>query len=163
MKSIFFVSAAIPILMLLIPNVYAGEDDRDANPYCDLISDEDPRSQPCHDRKDYDQDTGLYICNDFSEKEDWRDCPDVSGYDYDGYKTQNSNFFPEEGTEEFNDIKECVDDGYDDGRNEPFDIDRHDECDVFGYLEVNPYYDAFINGCQSVEGNTEEICERAID
>lgn len=51
LKPLFFV-AGISILMLLVPNVYAGEDERDANPYCDLISDEDPRPQPCHDRKD---------------------------------------------------------------------------------------------------------------
>lgn len=59
MKPLFFV-AVIPILMLLVQNVYAGEDERDANPYCDLISDEDPRPQPCHDRKDYSDTTGLY-------------------------------------------------------------------------------------------------------
>lgn len=162
MKSIFFVSAAIPILALLIPNVYAGEDERDTNPYCDLISDEDPRSQPCHDRKDFSDTTGLYTCNDFSHVQDWQDCPDVSGYDYDGYKTQNTNFFPEEGTEEFNDIKDCADDGYDDGLNIPFSRDRYEECH-FDYLTVNPYYDAFINGCLSVEGNTKEICGRNID
>jgi hypothetical protein len=147
--------AIYPIFLILIaPYAYAGVD---ANPYCDLLSDEERRDVTCHDRKDYSDTTGLYTCNDFSHVQDWRDCPDVSGYDYDG------NFFPEEGTKEFNDIKECVDDGYEDGRNEPFNTDRHEECDVFGYLEVNPYYDAFINGCVSVEGNTQEICERNID
>jgi hypothetical protein len=146
--------AIYPIFLVLIaPYAYAGVD---ANPYCDLLSDEERRDVTCHDRKDYSDTTGLYTCNDFSHLQDWRDCPDVSGYDY-------SNFFPEEGTKEFNDIKECVDDGYYDGRNEPFNTDRHEECDVFGYLEVNPYYDAFINGCVSVEGNTQEICERNID
>lgn len=72
------------------------------------------------------------------------------------------NFFPEEGTKEFNDIKRCVDDGYEDGRNEPFSRDRYEECNNFDYLEVNPYYDAFINGCQDA-GNLEEICERFTD
>jgi hypothetical protein len=147
--------AVIPLLLLMTTNVYAGG----TNPYCDLLSDEERRDVTCHDRKDYSDTTGLYTCNDFSHVQDWKDCPDVSGYDYDG----QSNFFPEEGTKEFNDIKECVDDGYEDGRNEPFDTDRHEECDVFGYLEVNPYYDAFINGCVSVEGNTQEICEGNID
>lgn len=84
LKPLFYV-AVIPILILLVPNVYAGEDERDANPYCDLLSDDERREVTCHDRKDYSDTTGLYTCNDFSHVEDWRDCPDVSGYDYDRY------------------------------------------------------------------------------
>jgi hypothetical protein len=160
MKYSMMMVAIVPIfLSLLVPNAYAGE----ANPYGDLLSVDVSSDVTCHDRKDYSDTTGLYTCNDFSHTQDWIDCPDVSGYDYDGYESQRSNFFPDEGTKEFNDIKECVDDGYDDGRNEPFSRDRYDECDVFDYLQVNSYYDAFINGCQSVEGNTEEDCERATD
>jgi hypothetical protein len=39
-------------------------------PYCDEVSD----GSGCWDRKDNDQDTGLYPCKDGSYKEDWRDC-----------------------------------------------------------------------------------------
>jgi hypothetical protein len=44
------------------------------NPYCDLVSD-DYRGT-CHDRKDYDEETGLYPCKDGSDVKDYRDCPD---------------------------------------------------------------------------------------
>jgi hypothetical protein len=44
-------------------------------PYCDLV-DED-YTGACHDRKDYDEDTLLYPCNDGTQKEDWRDCEDA--------------------------------------------------------------------------------------
>jgi hypothetical protein len=67
--------------MLLVPNVYAGED---ANPYCDLVPDDYQGN--CHDRRDASDVTGLVTCNDGSEREfeNWQDCPDVSGYDYNG-------------------------------------------------------------------------------
>jgi hypothetical protein len=82
----------------------------------------------------------------------WPECCDGSS---------SGQYFPEEGTKEFNDIKDCVDDVYEDGLNHPFSSDRYEECD-FDYLEVNPYYDAFINGCKNA-GNSEETCERFID
>lgn len=45
------------------------------NPYCDLVPDNYPGS--CHDRKDYDENTGLYPCRDGSNVKDWRDCKDA--------------------------------------------------------------------------------------
>jgi hypothetical protein len=45
------------------------------NPYCDLVTD-DYRGA-CHDRKDYDEETGLYPCRDGSDVKDWRDCKDA--------------------------------------------------------------------------------------
>lgn len=58
---------------------YYQEEDYEPNPYCDLVSDEYMASGgSCHDRKDYDQETLLYPCNDGTQKEDWRDCPDIS-------------------------------------------------------------------------------------
>jgi hypothetical protein len=39
-------------------------------------------------------------------------------------------------------------DGYDDGRNNPFDQDRNIACDEFGY---RTYYNGFIEGCESAE------------
>ncbi|MGH9952795.1 MAG: hypothetical protein ACRD5J_14315 [Nitrososphaeraceae archaeon] len=53
----------------------------------------------------------------------------------------------------------CWVDGYDDGRDNPFDHERNEECEDKG----NQYYRAFIHGCASVEGNTEEICENFTD
>jgi hypothetical protein len=53
----------------------------------------------------------------------------------------------------------CWHDGYIDGQDHPFDHDRNEECKDKG----NQYYEAFIQGCKSVEGNTEEICETATD
>jgi hypothetical protein len=32
----------------------------------------------CHDRKDYDDVTGLASCNDGTQKADWRDCKDAT-------------------------------------------------------------------------------------
>jgi hypothetical protein len=48
---------------------------RSNNPYCDLIPDNYAGS--CHDRKDYDENTGLYPCRDGSNVKDWRDCKDA--------------------------------------------------------------------------------------
>lgn len=99
------IGAIIPVLMLLIPNVYAG-----------------------------------------GARMDW---PDVYG----------------EAGEEGDRAAECWVDGYDDGLDHPFDVDRHKQCQFdFGYTYADrPYYEAFLVGCESVEGNTEEICERNIE
>lgn len=65
---------------------YAEEEDYEPLPYCDLVSNEYMSSGgTCHDRKDYYQggpNDGLYPCNDGTNEEDWRDCKDVSGFDY---------------------------------------------------------------------------------
>jgi hypothetical protein len=44
-------------------------------PYCDLVPDD--YEGTCHDRKDFDEDTGLYPCNDGTQQADWRDCEDA--------------------------------------------------------------------------------------
>ncbi|MGC1134217.1 MAG: hypothetical protein WA941_15430 [Nitrososphaeraceae archaeon] len=51
---------------------------------------------------------------------------------------------------------QCWSDGYDDGLENPFNRERHREC-IFG--DVKAYYTGFIDGCKSVEGNTEEDCD----
>jgi len=64
--------------------------------------------------------------------------------------------------ERFEDIPgapECWHDGYIDGRDNPFDYDRSEECRDKG----NQYYRAFIHGCKSVEGNTEDTCVNTTD
>jgi hypothetical protein len=45
------------------------------NPYCDLVPDD--YKGTCHDRLDYDEETGLYPCRDGSNVKDWRDCKDA--------------------------------------------------------------------------------------
>jgi hypothetical protein len=44
-------------------------------PYCDLV---DTNVQACSDRYDYDEETGLYPCNDRTFKEDPLDCADAT-------------------------------------------------------------------------------------
>ncbi len=46
-------------------------------PYCDKVKDDPNYTGSCHDRKDYDEITGLYPCNDGSQEKDWRDCEDA--------------------------------------------------------------------------------------
>jgi hypothetical protein len=47
----------------------------DPTVYCDQVDpDELGPNKTCHDRKDTDDDTGLYTCLDGSHEEDWRDC-----------------------------------------------------------------------------------------
>ena len=53
----------------------------------------------------------------------------------------------------------CWDDGYEDGQNNPFNQERNKGCNDY----QNMYYKGFIAGCESVEGNTKEICEMFTD
>lgn len=58
----------------------------------------------------------------------------------------------------------CFDKGYEDGRDNPFDIDEYDKCGgSSGGPGNNAYYNGFVSGCLSVKGNTAEICEKATD
>jgi hypothetical protein len=71
------------------------DNNNNPNPYCDKVSDEYMQSGGvCHDRLDYDQDTGLYPCNDGTQAVDWRDCKDVSESN-DDESGSNSNNIPE--------------------------------------------------------------------
>ena len=55
---------------------------------------------------------------------------------------------------------ECWYDGYADGKNNPFNHDRNDECDNEGM--GNQYYRAFIHGCVASD-NSKETCEDFTD
>ena len=55
-------------------------------------------------------------------------------------------------------LDSCYDDGYEDGQNNPFDRETKDATD---YQRM--YYKGFIAVCESVEGNTQDICERFTD
>jgi hypothetical protein len=55
--------------------------------YCDVPN----PSNPCHDRKDYSDSTGLYTCIDGSHEEDWSDCDGGSGDNDNGDDDSNSD------------------------------------------------------------------------
>ena len=81
----------------------------------------------------------------------------MEGY-YDGFTSCEGN--SGEGGNDWNDS--CRDAGYDDGQNGPFSEDTHDHCgDEVGGDDA--YYEGFIDGCMSVEGNTKDVCESATD
>jgi hypothetical protein len=67
------------------------DENTDANPYCDLLANEERKNVECHDRKDASETTGLYYCNDGTQKTDWRDCKDITGYDYNSNNDNNDN------------------------------------------------------------------------
>ncbi|MGH9982512.1 MAG: hypothetical protein ACRD8W_00975 [Nitrososphaeraceae archaeon] len=80
-------AAPVPPVASNVPFPDADEEedeDRydDPNPYCDKLSGDFPRPD-CHDRKDYDEETLLYPCNDGSHEERWQDCPDATEKDKD--------------------------------------------------------------------------------
>ena len=50
----------------------------------------------------------------------------------------------------------CHDKGYIDGQNHPFSQGTFDRCG-------NDYYQGFLQGCMSVEGNSKDTCESATD
>jgi hypothetical protein len=134
----------IPILVLLVPNVYAstepgareridcdengdhswcnGGRGRDGLPFCDLSI----PAQGCYDRTDNSED----YCSEYSQS-DLKFC-----------------------IENAIDVT-CGNEGYDDGENHPFNQDTYEKCG-------RGYYDAFLEGCMSA-GNTEENCERFTD
>lgn len=66
----------------------------------------------------------------------------------DGY----SDAFASHGT----DTASCENDGIYDGRNNPFSQELYEMCG-------DTYYDAYVEGCMSVEGNTRDTCESATD
>lgn len=55
----------------------------------------------------------------------------------------------------------CEADGYEAGQDGSFSQELYEQCEEVGGADA--YYDAFIEGCMSVEGNTENVCEQATD
>ena len=56
----------------------------------------------------------------------------------------------------------CYNSGFNDGQNGPFSQPTWDHCgDEEGGDDA--YYEGFIDGCISVEGNTRDVCESATD
>jgi hypothetical protein len=55
----------------------------------------------------------------------------------------------------------CYTEGIEDGRNGPFDQEVYDHCGATN--QEDDYYSGFIDGCMSVKGNTQDVCESATD
>ncbi len=55
-----------------------------------------------------------------------------------------------------NNGRDCFEIGIADGENHPLNQETFSECE-------DKYYNGFIKGCLSVEGNTIDVCESAID
>lgn len=130
------------------------------NPYCDT---EKGKAAPvCHDRKDYDQDTGLYPCNDGTNKVDWRDCKDateknVNNDDDDNTKTFQTTTTTSNSAEE----SSCRLDGSADGIQQAFDSIKYQACGLYTNGQ-KAYSPGFITGCTQV-GNTQLICQALVD
>ena len=79
------------------------------------------------------------------------ECSDVSNPDSSGRNDELAEW-----------IDSCRNAGYDDGQNGPFSEPTYDHCgDEKGGDDA--YYNGFIDGCMSVEGNTRDVCESATD
>ena len=59
----------------------------------------------------------------------------------------------------------CYDAGYRDGQDNPFSVVTFQECDIVSKFVdgQNQYEEGFLDGCMSVEGNTRDVCETAIE
>jgi hypothetical protein len=53
----------------------------------------------------------------------------------------------------------CYNDGEEAGENGEFSPELYEFCEGYG----DEYYEGFIDGCMSVEGNTRQVCESATD
>ncbi|MGE5662376.1 MAG: hypothetical protein ACM3X1_09050 [Ignavibacteriales bacterium] len=159
--------AIIPIFILLVPNVYASGPRLDYDEaYADI-----PGAPECW-VDGYDAGFAQKYDKDRADE-----CADIPGDQYNaswGYGCIDSGL-----TEaDCNDIKDnpqdienyealqeenrraCYDDGYEDGRNSnSFNKDRDSACSEYS----NSYESGFSAGCQSVEGNTYDSCELAIE
>ena len=58
---------------------------------------------------------------------------------------------------------DCFNEGYTDGRDNPFSLEKFRDCGGSMGAENNAYYNGFVAGCLSVSGNTAEGCEQATD
>jgi hypothetical protein len=55
----------------------------------------------------------------------------------------------------------CEADGYEAGLDGPFSQELYEMCEEVGGADA--YYQGFIEGCMSVEGNTRDVCRSATD
>lgn len=59
----------------------------------------------------------------------------------------------------------CYDTGYRDGQDSPFSVTTFQECNTESKFVdgQNQYQEGFLEGCMSIEGNTRDACETAIE
>lgn len=57
----------------------------------------------------------------------------------------------------------CYDEGLDHGKDHPFSMEAYEACGGNLGAGNNAYYNGFIAGCLTVEGNTAPECENAAD
>lgn len=133
------------------------------NPYCDKVGPNYRGS--CHDRKDYSESTGLYPCNDGTQKTDWRDCKDATDSNNDD--NNNKRIITSSGVQAPTPAPITAENSYcyDAGSEEngdPFVSVLYQNCLKANWGEV--YYQGMIDGCMerggNVGGNSKEDCER---
>jgi hypothetical protein len=141
-------------------------------PYCDTP--EGKAAMVCHDRKDYDENTLLYPCNDGTQKADWRDCKDATKKKDNDNDKKNGDHNKKGSSSSSSsasasatataiavDVSNCKLDGSADGIQQKFDIAKYQACRLY----VNgqkAYTDGFVVGCTQV-GNTQQICLALVD
>jgi hypothetical protein len=92
-----------------------GDEDGGGKTYCDVPN----PSNPCHDRKDYSDTTGLYTCIDGSHEEDWKECEG-------GGLVEDAD----EERESANDENDENDDGRPDNWDHPRELEEGESVDV---------------------------------
>lgn len=165
MKTNFIFLAIIPVLILLVPNVYAGGargdyderyEDVPGAPECWLDGfdagfagkyDKDRAKECNHIPGDQYNASWIYGCEGAGYIEE--ECNDIK-------KDSNGDISHESLREE--NRRDCYDDGYEDGQNNPFDHDRNNACYNYG----RTYFNGFLAGCESA-GNTNGTCEGFTD
>jgi hypothetical protein len=131
-------------------------------PYCDKFAiGAAPVGQSCHNRKDYSDTTGLYPCNDGTQKADYKDCKDVSGYNYNNNNDNNNNSRrtpntivnnPPRTTPPVKDVKDCRSTGFYDGIMEtPFNKIWYAECPYDTVYKTNTYLGGYSDGLKSIQ------------
>ena len=74
-----------------------------------------------------------------------------------GYSGSGSDAFASHGSNAI----ACEADGYEAGRDDSFNQELYETCEEVGGADA--YYEGFLEGCMSVEGNTRDVCELATD
>lgn len=138
------------------------------NSYCDKVG-PDYRGS-CHDRKDYSDITGLYPCNDGTQKTDWRDCKDATENRDDNGSDNSKTSIPlpystvvpapiqNPAVNESRWYNNCVGGGKQDGGWLHFNTLSYESCGQNANGDKG-YYDGHVQGCMGIDGtNTEELC-----
>ena len=137
-----------------------NDNDDEPKPYCDTP--EGKAAKVCHDRKDYSDTTGLYPCNDGTQKVDWKDCKDATKKnDNDESKVVHKTTVIQSPSASASaiaaEVSSCMLDGTASGIQQIFDTAKYRACGLYpnGYLA---YTDGFVAGCTQV-GNTQQLCQ----